>query len=201
MALMNRGAAEAAVVLSARDAAGELLESRTVDLPGFGSLCGDVAALFPSLNPERIASVAAESEDEPLSGLLFYHSRDWRQFAAMELQAPGTSPLSLSHVASSALWGTGLGVMNAGGSEETVVISLLDALGRPVREKTSVLPPGGRFAVTLARLFGKPLPPSGVMVRIEGTGLNPLAGIYLIATADRTKLVGDVLEALPPAGP
>ncbi|MFA5021405.1 MAG: hypothetical protein WC517_05130 [Patescibacteria group bacterium] len=194
MALMNQGLAATQVVLTARDAAGGLLESRTVTLPRYGNIYGDMNTFFPSVSRERIASVVAESAEEPLSGILFYQSRDGRQFAAMEFQAPKTSPLFLSHVASSALWGTGLGVMNTGDSEEEITFSLLDVLGRTVLEETRILPAGGRIAVTLARLFGAPLPSSGVMVQIEGTGLNPLGGMYLIATADWGKLMGDVLE-------
>jgi len=198
MALVNRGLAAADVILTAREADGGLLESRTVNVPRYGNIYGDVNTFFPSVSRERIASVVAESAEEPLSGILFYQSRDGRQFAAMEFQAPKTPPLFLSHVASSALWGTGLGVMNAGDSEEAVTFSLLDVQGKTVLEQTRTLPPGGRIAVTLARLFGAPLPPSGVMVQIGGTGLNPLAGMYLIATADWGKLMGDVLEGARP---
>ena len=192
--VMNSGAGDTRAVFRAYRADGWLLGEAGCLLKPGQNLVRDVPDIFPGVLPGEIASLEVTSrEGEPLTGCVLFSTNTGGQLAGVPLRVPATGPvLHLPHVASLGPWGTGVAVLNPSDGATDVTMTLHDAGGAPLGAWTGRLNPRERIAGTLKNLFGAALAEEARYVRIS-SGDTPLCGLYLIATGDGTRLMGDGL--------
>ncbi|OQX01327.1 MAG: hypothetical protein BWK80_60200 [Desulfobacteraceae bacterium IS3] len=152
----------------------------------------DVSEIFPDMLPEDIASVKIVSENkQPLCGIMFYGDVANRQLACLPLCPVESSSLYLPLVASSGIWWTGVGLMNAGNSSADVLFSLFDSEGKFLSQVSRRLNANQRIAYLVDDLFGDDFSESARYMKAESFGGQPISGIYLIGTTDGLRLMGD----------
>lgn len=190
LAVMNTGAETAAVDFIAYDRQGNQTGNVSRVLKANQNFVGKISDIF-DLDSE-IASMKIKSDNnQPICGLFLYETGD--RLAGISMQPADVSRLYLPHLASSMNWSTGIGLMNAGNMKADLFFTLYDDNGETLAVETRGLGPNQRLAFTLKNFFGTETVRDGRYLKIESLEGLPICGIYLIASADGLKLMGDVI--------
>lgn len=192
IAVMNSGYSESPVRFYAFDEAGNLIDTADYMLKAKQNVVNEVSDIFPGTPSGKIASVKIVSvSTQPICGLMIYGNADGLQLAGMPLHAASASTIYLPHIACFGKWNTGIGVINAGYMEDDVSFYLLDAEGEVLGTRIYHMDPNQHMAITVTNLFDNEICQAGKYLKIESEGGQPLSGIYLIATSDGFRLMGD----------
>jgi len=194
IAVMNSGYSESTVRFYAFDEAGNLINTADYVLKAKQNVVNEVSDIFPGIPSGEIASVKIVSvSTQPICGLMIYGNADGLQLAGMPLHAASASTIYLPHIACFGKWNTGIGVINAGYMEDDVSFYLLDAEGEVLSTRIYHMAPNQHMAITVTNLFDNEISQAGKYLKIESEGGQPLSGIYLIATSDGFRLMGDAM--------
>jgi hypothetical protein len=191
---MNTGDDDSTVRFSAYDEGGNLISAAEYLLNAKQNLVDKASDIFPDILAGEITSIKIVSKnDQPLCGLLLYGSTDGLQLAGMPIHPAVASTVYLPHLACFGTWGTGIGVMNSGDVGADISFSLFNDVGEVLSAKTRHLNPSQRLAITIKNLFGDELSQAARYLKIESAAGQPVSGIYLFATSDGFRLMGDVI--------
>jgi hypothetical protein len=194
IAVMNTGDDDSTVRFSAYDEGGNLISATEYLLNAKQNLVDKASDIFPDILAGEITSIKIVSKnDQPLCGLLLYGSTDGLQLAGMPIHPAVASTVYLPHLACFGTWGTGIGVMNSGDVGADISFSLFNSVGEVLSAKTRHLNPSQRLAITIKNLFGDELSQAARYLKIESAAGQPISGIYLFATSDGFRLMGDVI--------
>lgn len=195
LALMNCGDREAQVVLNAYAEGGSLVETKAVSLKANQNFVDMISRIFPYHAASIKSLEIISSGDIPLCGFSLYATSDGNCLAGQPIASPGLLPGYVPCTESTGGWATGVGLVNPNGSPVDVRMVWLDGNGRPVSEQSLYLEPREHFSGIIQEMPGAD--PSAKYVRIEADGEAALAGIYLMASKDGTKLIGGVINFAP----
>jgi hypothetical protein len=195
LALMNCGDREAHVVLNAYDQEGSLVEAKAIFLKADQNLVDLVSRIFP-WHAASIKSLEIISSGEvPLCGFSLYATSDGNCLAGQPIASPGLLPGYVPCTESTGEWVTGVGVVNTNGRPVDVRLVWLDGNGEPISEQSLHLASREHFAAIIQEMLGAD--PSAKYVRIEADDAATLAGVYLMASQDGTKLMGGIINFPP----
>ena len=194
IAVMNVGDFDSDVSFRAYNAAGDRIGIVEHRLAAKQNLAMEASELFSDVVAKEIASVRIESGGEqPLCGVLLYGSRNGFQLAGMPLHAGGSSTLCLPHLACSAPWWTGIGLLNPNDAGTDISFSIFDNQRTLLSLKNRYLEANQHMAITMRNLFGDDLTMSAKYLKIETSDDQVVSGIYLFGSCNGLLLMGDAI--------
>ncbi|MBN2397893.1 MAG: hypothetical protein JXI32_05885, partial [Deltaproteobacteria bacterium] len=194
IAVMNTGQLASLVTFYGYDADGNLLDESTRTVKAKQHTVGTPATFFPLTPRQEIASIRIVSHaDQPLCGWLLYASSSGWQLAGVPIRGASTSIGYAPHIADQTSWGTGICFTNAGETETTVRCSIFSPEGELLLTRDwEDMAPNQKVCGTVRTLFG--VDERFGYAKIESLDGGFISGVYLQASADNHKLMGDVIR-------
>ena len=167
-----------------------------------GQVIKSISSLFPALNPSNLTTgyvrvdvnttfVGPFQFTPPVVGALRFSAANGSGSAALSLVTPAVSDFVYSHVAESAVYYTGIAMLNTNATAASVSIEVFTAAGTSVGTASLTLQPGQRVAQLLHQLMPATAGQSGGWIHI--TSDQPILSFSLFASYD-----GLSLSAIPP---
>jgi len=190
IAVINTGTEGTRATLTAYDATGYPVDTIQRTMAPNQNLVGEVADLFQSSD---VAAVRVTSDNGSICGFGLFGSADGIQYAGVPMaDAKVTSTeLVLPHIACLGAWGTGIGVMNIGGSASEIIFSLSDENGTFIGETTCILEQNQRISTLIKGLFDMDLLETARYLTVRSPGT--IKGVYFMATSDRMRFMGGMI--------
>jgi len=185
------------------DTNGNQIAQTALSLPQLGGQAiRTIGSLFPALDASKLTTgyvridvnptyVGPFQFTPPVAGSLRFSAADGSGSAALPLATPALSDFVYSHVAESAVYYTGISMLNTNATAVSVSVEVFTATGTSVGTAALTLQPGQRVAQLLHELIPATAGQSGGWIHIVSD--QPILSFSLFASYD-----GLSLGAIPP---
>jgi hypothetical protein len=190
------------LTISLLDTNGNPIAQTPLSVPQSGQVIRTIGSLFPALDASTLTTGYVRVDVSPiqvgpfvftplLAGSLRFSASNGSGSAALPLVTPALSEFVYSHVAESAVYYTGIAMLNTNTTAASVSVQVFTAAGTSVGTTLLTLQPGQRVAELLHQLMPATAGQSGGWIHILSN--QPISSFSLYASYD-----GLSLAAIPP---
>jgi hypothetical protein len=184
------------------DTNGTQIAHTTLSVPQLSQAIRTIDRLFPALDGSRLTTGYVRVDVNPIyvgpfmftpliAGSLRFSSADGSGSAALPLVTPALSEFVYSHVAETAVYYTGIAMLNTNATAASVSVEVFTAAGTSVGTASLTLQPGQRVAQLLHELMPATAGQSGGWIHVVSD--QPISSFSLYASYN-----GLSLGAIPP---